>query len=613
MEGTTTEPAGSAAVRPADVPRGTLTRLFLEAVDEWDKPDALLGARDGEWRPIPHRELLETVRRISSGLRQLGIGRGDRVALLSENRPEWAYADFAILCAGALNVPLYPTLPAAQAGFIIEHAGAAVAFVSTRAQLDKMLEARTAALRTIVVFDDIAEPGPGVMTLAGLLELGAEADPGENAFRREALVAEPDDIATVIYTSGTTGTPKGVMLTHDNLHSNVVAALAEFDIGPADIELSFLPLSHVLQRMVDYAMFHRGCTIAHVPSIDDVGAAFRAVRPTVAVGVPRIFEKLYARILAVKGPKRRLVFWARAIALGWAGRRLAGARVRLGLRIAHGLADRLVFAKVRASLGGRMRIFISGSAPLAPLLARFFYGVGLPVYEGYGLTETSPVTHVNTPRHMRVGTVGQAIRGTEARIAGDGEILIRGPQVMKGYFRNPEKTAEVLRPDGWLLTGDIGEIDADGYLRITDRKKELLKTAGGKFIAPQPIENAAKLSRYVSEAILIADRRPYAILIVVPNFDSLSAWAAKRGLVWTDAESLVGQPAVQEKLEREVARRVEGFARYEQPKKVLPLSRELSIESSEITPTLKVKRRVVEERLKDRIEAIYAEPYTARA
>jgi long-chain acyl-CoA synthetase len=476
-----------------------------------------------------------------------------------------------------------------------------------------MLEARPATLQRIVVFDDIAEPGPGVLTLAGLLELGRAADPGDNAFRREALVAEPDDIATVIYTSGTTGTPKGVLLTHDNLYSNVVAGLADFDIGPADIALSFLPLSHVLQRMVDYAMFARGCTIAYVPAIDEVGAAFRAVRPTVAVGVPRIFEKLYARILAATGPRRKLVFWARAISLGWAGRRLAGKRVRLGLRLAHALADRLVYAKIRASLGGRMRIFISGSAPLAPQLARFFYGVGLPVYEGYGLTETSPVTHVNTPKHMRVGTVGLAVRGTEVRIAGDGEILIRGPQVMKGYFRNPEATAEALRPDGWLLTGDIGEIDPDGYLLITDRKKELLKTAGGKFIAPQPIENAAKLSRFISEAILIADRRPYPILIVVPNFESLGAWAQKRGLVWTDAESLVAQSAVKEKLEREVARRVESFARFEQPKKVLPLSRELSIESAEITPTLKVKRRVIAERFNDSIEAIYAEPDSGHA
>jgi long-chain acyl-CoA synthetase len=608
VEGITTDSAGALAGRPADLPRGTLTRLFLDAVDEWDKPDALLIDRGSEWSPQSHRALLETVRHLASGLRQLGVERGDRVALLSENRAEWAWTDFAILCAGALNVPLYPTLPAAQASWIVEHSGAKIAFVSTRAQLDKMLEARPEALRTLVVFDDVAEANPSVLTLAALLELGAAADPGENEFRREALVAEPDDVATVIYTSGTTGTPKGVLLTHDNLYSNVIAALAGFDIGPADIELSFLPLSHVLQRMVDYAMVNRGCTIAHVKSIDEVGAAFRSVRPTVAVGVPRIFEKLYARILAVHGPRRHLVFRARAIALGWAGRQLAGTRIRAGLRFAHALADRLVFSKIRASLGGRMRIFISGGAPLAPQLARFFYGVGLPVYEGYGLTETSPVTHVNTPSHLRTGTVGLPIRGTDVRIAEDGEILIRGPQVMKGYYHNPEATAAALRADGWFFTGDIGEIDADGYLRITDRKKDLLKTAGGKFVAPQPIENAAKLSRYVSEAILIADRRPYPVLIVVPNFENLMVWAQKRGLSWTDMESLISLSAVQDKLDREVARRVESFARFEQPKKVIALPRELSIENSEITPKLNVKRRVIEERFSDRIEAAYGKP-----
>jgi len=607
---TSTSPAAaSPAIRPADLPRGTLPALFFEAADEWDKPDALLARRGGEWQPVSHRELLGTVRRVTSGLRRLGTGRGDRVVLLSENRVEWAFADWGILCAGALTVPVYATLPASQIGYILGHAQATVGFVSTAGQLAKVLEVRAEApdLRTIVVFDDVAEAGEGVITLRRLLELGGEQDPGENRFRQDALEAGPDDVATIIYTSGTTGTPKGVMLTHDNLFSNVHAALRAFVIGPADINLSFLPLSHVFQRMVDYAMLWRGCTIAYVPAIDEVGAAFREVRPTIAAAAPRIYEKLYARILSAKGARRRIVLWARSVALRWSERKLDGRPLSPGLRLSHGLADRLVFSKIRASLGGRIRLFISGSAPLGPQLARFFFGVGLPIYEGYGLTETSPVTHVNTPGFLRVGTVGRAIEGTEVRIAPDGEILIRGPQVMKGYYRNPEATAAAIDEDGWFRTGDIGVVDEQGCLRITDRKKDLLVTAGGKNIAPQPIQNAVKLSRFIAEAVLVGDRRPYPIVLVVPNFDSLKSWAHQQGLTWTDMESLLAQAPVRAKLEQEVAHRVEGFARFETPKKVLPLPRELSLEKGEITPTLKVKRRVVEERFREAIEKLYAE------
>jgi long-chain acyl-CoA synthetase len=603
-------PANAAPARPADVPRGTLTALFFGTVDEWDKPDALLGRSGGDWTPISHRGLLDTVRWVSAGLRGLGVGRGDRVGLLSENRTEWAMADFGTLCAGALDVPFYPTLPAGQVAEIARHAGVTVAFVSTAAQLAKMLEVRgmVPALETVIVFDEVADRPAGVLTFRELVEAGKARDPGENRFRQEALATGPEDVATIIYTSGTTGEPKGVMLTHDNLYSNVVAGLAEFSIGPADIALSFLPLSHVFQRMVDYAMFSRGCTIAYVSSIDEVGPAFRAVRPTIAAAAPRVYEKLYARILSAKGLKRRLVLWARAVALDWSERRLAGRPVPAGLRVAHRLADRLVYGKIRATLGGRMRIFISGSAPLAPQLARFFYGAGLVIYEGYGLTETSPVTNVNTPKHLRIGTVGLPIKGTEIRVAADGEILVRGPQVMKGYYRSPEATAAAITPDGWFHTGDIGEIDADGYLRITDRKKDLLVTAGGKNIAPQPIQNAVKQSRFISEAVLIGDRRPYPIALVVPNFDSLESWAHEQGLDWVDMEALLALPAVRRKLEEEVARRTDGLARFETPKKVLPLPRELSLEKGEVTPTLKVKRRVVEEHFREAIEALYAEP-----
>lgn len=597
------------AATPGDVPTGTLVELFLRAVDEIDKPDALVYRTADGWQPMSHRDVLERVHRICDALIADGVQRGERIALLSENRPEWALADYALICAGALTVPVYATLPADQIVYLMQHAKVETVFVSTSEQLAKMLEVRRTwpRIRRIVVFDDVKTTEPGVTTLRAFEELGGVGS-SENEFRQRALLAKPGDVATVVYTSGTTGTPKGVMLTHDNLVSNVHAALGEIQLGPADVALSFMPLSHVLQRMVDYVMFGQGVTIAHLSSIDDAARAFREVRPTFAVAVPRVYEKVYARVLSVPGLRRRLVLWARRVALKWADTVLAGRRPGHAIRVQHALADRLVYRKIRESLGGRIRFFVSGSAPLAHDVASFFYGAGLLILEGYGLTETSPVTNVNMPSQMRIGTVGKPVPGTEIRIADDGEILVRGRQVMKGYYRDEEASAAVLDSDGWLHTGDIGEIDVDGFLRITDRKKELLKTAGGKYIAPQPIENEVKRSRYVAEAIVLGDRRPFPIVVVVPNFDTLNHWARQHDVVASSAASLVADPRVTKMLEREVARRIDHFARHEKPKKVLILPGELSVETGEITPSLKVKRRVVEKRYADRIEALYAEP-----
>jgi long-chain acyl-CoA synthetase len=605
--GVTTGPGYASAA--GDVIEGTLAELFLRAADEFDKPDALLQRTADGWKPVSHRDVLDRVHRITDALVADGVMRGDRVAILSENRPEWALADYALLCIGALNVPVYPSLPADQIVYLMKHAEVGVAFVSTAEQLEKMLEIRQEwpRLRRIVTFDDVASTEPGVISLAQFEAGAAAAATDENEFRRRAREAKPSDIATLVYTSGTTGTPKGVMLTNANLFTNVNASLSEFPIGPADIALSFLPLSHVFQRLVDYIMFSYGVTIAYVEKMDDVSRSFREVRPTVAVSVPRVYEKVYARVLSVSGLKRQLVMWARRVAIAWTQATLAGRSPGGFLRFEHGLADRLVFSKIRESLGGRIRFFISGGAPLAPQIAEFFHGAGLIILEGYGLTETSPVTNVNTPTHLRIGTVGRPIPGTEVRIADDGEILVRGPQVMRGYYRNDEATAEVIDSDGWFRTGDIGEIDNDGYLKITDRKKELLKTAGGKYIAPQPLENAIKGSRFISEAVMLGDRRPYPIVVVVPNFDNLRTWASHHGVKTSSPESLIEDERVQQKLEQEVQHRVESFARYEQPKKVLALASELSLEAGEITPTLKVKRRVVEEHNATRIEAVYAE------
>ena len=595
---------------PAALPQGTLVDLFLDAVD-MRRDRAQLYRTDSGWQPVSHAEVLTHVRAIAAALRAHGLTRGDHVGILAENRPEWAWADYALLCTGMVAVPLYPTLPAPQAAGILKHSGVQLLFVSTAHQLEKVLQSRAElpALERIVVFDDVTSTDPSVETLHAFTARASDALPPEAEFRTEAKRARPEDIATLIYTSGTTGDPKGVMLTHANLYSNIIASTRHVlttEVG--DATLSFLPLSHVFQRMVDYLIFSRGNTIAYVPVMDDVARALREVKPTIVVAVPRVYEKLYAKVLSATGLQRRIVLWARQVALDWAALRLAGRDVPAALRAKHAIADRLVFSKLRARLGGRIRFFVSGAAPLSPQIFQFFYGAGVLILEGYGLTETSPVTNVNTPTQLRMGTVGTAIPGTEIRIAGDGEILVRGPQVMKGYYRNEAATRAMIDDEGWLHTGDIGAIDADGFLTITDRKKELLVTAGGKNVAPQPIQNAAKLSRFVAEAVLIGDRRPFPIMLVVPNFESLEGWARHKGIATDDRSALVRDPRVREKLEREVAARMQEFARYEVPKKVLPLEREFSLERGEITPSLKVRRKVVEEAYRSGIEALYAEP-----
>jgi long-chain acyl-CoA synthetase len=593
----------------ATLPTGTLIDLFFQGIAR-NRARAQMTRTAAGWQSISHADVLTNVRNIAAALRAYGVQRGDRVGLLAENRPEWAWSDYALLCTGALTVPVYPTLPGPQAAFILRHSGCKVLFLSTQAQLDKVLSVRTELpeLERIIVFDDVPATAQGVQTLRSVLQDGAARNWSEAEFRAEAQRAQPDDVATIVYTSGTTAEPKGVMLTHGNIHSNVVAGVMHvLKTQEDDVTLSFLPLSHVLQRMVDYLFFAHGIPIAYVAVIEQVAEALREVQPTIVVAVPRIYEKVYAKILAATGVKRRLVLWARQVAMDYAELKLAGKEPGAGLRLQHAVADRLVFAKVRAVLGGRIRFFVSGAAPLAPQIAQFFFGAGVLILEGYGLTETSPVTNVNQPTAMRIGTVGRAIPGTEIMIADDGEILVRGPQVMKGYYRNDEATRTVIDADGWLHTGDIGALD-DGFLRITDRKKEILVTAGGKNIAPQPLQNAAKLSRFVSEAVLIGDRRPFPIMLVVPNFDSLQTWAKQENIATTDREALVRDARVRAKLEQEVEARLGDFARYERPKKVLVLPREFSVDRGEITPSLKVKRRVVEQAYSEQIEALYAEP-----
>ena len=598
------------AANPAQLTPGTLVELFFSGIDRFDLPNAQMYPTAQGWKPVAHQQVLDQARSLAAALTDAGFRRGDRIGLLSENRPEWALTDYTLLSIGALTVPLYGTLPPAQIEFILRDAGARAVFVSNADQLAKILEIadQLPELELIVAFDAVPNRTSKVRLLAELLAAGDATRPDEATFRAQALAAKPDDIATLIYTSGTTGQPKGVMLTHQNIFSNVQAQAWLSSGTGQDIALSFLPLSHVFQRMVDYCLFYNGIPIAYVPSIDDVAKALVEVKPTIVCAVPRVYEKFYARIMAATGIKRHLVLRARQVALDWAERTLKGQPVPLGLRIQHTIFDRLVYAKVRERLGGRLRFFVSGGAPLPPHLGFFFYGAGVLILEGYGLTETSPVTNVNKPDALRVGTVGQPVPGTEIMIADDGEVLVRGPQVMKGYYKNEAATAEVIDADGWFHTGDIGDIDADGYLRITDRKKELIVTAGGKKIAPQPVENLAKLSRFVSDAMIMGDRRPYPIMLIVPNFAVLESWASEQKMRWTSRSALVAEPAVQAKIEQEVMSRLSDLARFELPKKFLVLDREFELDRGEITVKMSLKRRVIEEHFQEGIEGLYASP-----
>jgi len=601
----------------APASQGTLTRLFYDAVERHGhKPKAVAcKPSGGAWRSLTHRELEERVRRAGLALQRLGVRRGERVAILSENRPGWLVADFACLGAGACDVPLYPTLPARQIAYILKDSAAVAIFVSSAPQLAKIQEIRPElpALKTIVAMDPDAK-GPGVVGLADLYAMGAEAEAagGAERFKAEALTARPDDVATIIYTSGTTGDPKGVMLTHDNIWSNVMSALESFSVGPTDSTLSFLPLSHIFERMAGhYLMLHAGAAIHYAESIDTVPANLVEVGPTIVTSVPRLYEKMYARVLENAlggGPiKKRIFFWAKDVGERWADHRLAGEQPPTLLNQQYALAQRLVFSKLKARTGGHLRFFVSGGAPLPADIAKFFYAAGLPILEGYGLTETSPVICVNLLERVRIGTVGPPIHGVEVRIAEDGEILTRGRHVMKGYLNKPEATREALDADGWFHTGDIGELDAEGCLRITDRKKDLIVTAGGKKVAPQPIEQLVKHNKYVANAVMLGDRRKFCILLVVPNFDQLERWAAYKQLAFANHRGLIRLPDVQAKMEREAYKMLGGLAKYEMPKKVLLLEHDFSIENGDLTPTLKVRRRIVEQRYQRQIDALYAE------
>ncbi|MGA2001273.1 MAG: long-chain fatty acid--CoA ligase [Terriglobales bacterium] len=578
----------------------TVNQVFYQVVDrQLDR--VMLYKQTVKWIPISSRELYRDAVGIARALTSWGIAKGDRVAILSENRPEWATAEFGTLLFGGAIVPIYPTLTSEQSAFMLADSGARVAFVSTVDQLKKLQAVQSITkLEKIVVMDYIGIPD--AIPMHRLMHDGpVERDA---AFDAAAHAIRPDDLATIIYTSGTTGTPKGAMLTQGNLASNLLHSLDSYPLGPDDVSLSFLPLSHITARHVDYAMFYHGVTIAYCPYIDQLKAALPEIRPTIFVAVPRVYEKIrgQAEAQTKSGWKHKVYQWALKVGRAHRDEILAG---KLPTSPDWKLADRFVFSKIRQALGGRIKIYISGGAPLGRDLAEWYAGVGIRIHEGYGLTETSPVIALNKPTAYKIGTVGRPLRNVEVRIADDGEILVRGPSVFKGYWNMPAETAAALTPEGWFKTGDIGNLDSDGFLSVTDRKKDLIKTSGGKFIAPQPIERKLQNNAYVGEAIVIGDRRKFPSVVIAPDFTELERWARENGLGAQSREELVRDERVCELFDGIVAEVNRDLAQFEKLKKVLLVADEFSVADGSLTPTLKLKRRVVEERYRQHIQQLY--------
>jgi long-chain acyl-CoA synthetase len=534
------------------------------------------------------------------------------VAILAENRIEWALTDLAVLGNGAADVPIYPTLLADAIAFILRDCRPSAIFVSNAAQAAKLATVRADLpfLKHIFCF----EPTPlaGSVTFHELLERGRRLR-AERGADPEPVAIAPGDLASIIYTSGTTGEPKGVMLSHRNFVSNALTAASLVEIGAGDRCLSFLPLCHVLERTAGlYLMLHAGVGIAYAEAADTVPQDLLLVRPTVVVSVPRLYEKIYARILgtALSGPRLRkhIFFWAKRQGERSGRLEREGRAVPRWALFKRSVADRLVFSKLRERMGGRMRYFVSGGAPLAVEINEFFYAAGMLILEGYGLTETSPILTVNLPGRLRMGSVGTTVPETEVRIAPDGEILARGPQIMLGYFNRPEATRETIDTAGWLHTGDIGRLDEDGFLYITDRKKDLIVTAGGKNIAPQPIEGEFKHNRYISQIVVIGDRRPYLTCLLVPNFENLVKYANRRKIGFTDLSGLVKHPEIIAMYHRQLGRVNSGLPPFNQVKRCAVLDHDFTLEDGELTPTMKVRRRAVQAKYREVIDALYGAP-----
>ena len=598
----------------------TLADLPFHVSGRYPKPVLIRRCADDGFEAYSSREVFERIRDLSLGLGELGVQPGDRVALISESRPEWVMTDLAVLTRGAVTVPVYPTLPVAQVRHILSDAGVSVAVATDDTQAEKVREAWSGLgeLRTLIVVDwrEEAARSEREVTFAEVQARGHQRLMVQDGMAREykeaAMAIRSDQLATIVYTSGTTGAPKGVMLTHDAIVSNLIAVDTMITLVEDDEALSFLPLSHALERTVVYLYLFKGVTITFAESNDTIARDLQRVQPTVMTGVPRLYEKLHARILEAvaqaSGVRQAIFGWALRVGDACSGVERAGGRPSPFMRLQRRLADQLVFAKIRERMGGRLRFAVSGGAALSRVVAEFLFAIGVPVLEGYGLTETAPVLTVNPEAAPRLGTVGKAIPGVELGIAEDGEILARGPNIMRGYYGKPEATAEVIR-DGWFHTGDIGRLDDDGYLLITDRKKELLVTSGGKNVAPQPIEQQLKQHPLVAEAILVGNDRRFIAVLVLPDWAALAAVLPASGD--DDRVAVVLRTDARAQFERIIDTVNADLPPHEQIRRFALLPTELSVEAGELTPTLKIKRRVVEEQWGDVIEAIYATEYPA--
>ena len=601
----------AAGISPRQAPHpmtiATLNDIYFAAVER-NLDRMLLYRETGKWLPISSREFGRRVAQTARALHDWNIRKGDRVAILSENRPEWPVADCASLLLGAVTVPLYTTLTPEQSAFVLQDSGCRVIFVSSDHQLHKILSiVSQTSIEKIVVFDPIELTGDlageaGFCVTMGHILQRYPADLGPE-LEAQARAIKPDDLATIVYTSGTTGASKGAMLTHGNIASNISYSLLGFNMRPGLVSVSFLPLCHITARHVDFSMLYHGVTLAYCPFIEQLPTALQEVRPNVFVAVPRVYEKIYmqAEHKAKGFPKRAIFDWALSVGKRHKPEILDGRTPESPL---WKLADKLVFSKIRDGIGGNVEIFISGGAPLGRELAEWYATAGIRIHEGYGLTETSPVIGVNTPLNHRIGTVGKILPNIEVSIAEDGEILVRGPSVFKGYWNRPEETRTAL-VNGWFHTGDIGHVDADGYLSVTDRKKDLIKTSGGKFIAPQPIENALKLNAFIGTAAILGDKRKFPAVIVSPNFSLLEDWARANNIAFTSRAELVAHARVQALYDQIIEGINENLARFEKLKRVLVVPDEFTIADGALTPTMKLRRRVIEERYRREIDELY--------
>jgi len=600
------------------IPR-TIPELFYQKAKQAGQKEIMRVKRQGQWQSITWNDVYKNVMTIARSLSRV-IEKDDMVAILSENRPEWAFADLASVCLGGVSVPIYHTNSDKEIEYILNDCKAKVLFLSDEGQFNKIKRLhdkdKLEHLKKIICFD--LEPLPGNAAFLSLEAFKKQADGVlESVVVNASAQVTEEDLLTLIYTSGTTGEPKGVMLTHKNIISNIMGIESHGQlVTDEDISISFLPLSHSFERTCGYYyLLYKGAIIAYAESVDKLIDNIAEVRPTILISVPRIYEKVYSKVRESvgEGPKQVLFNWAIKVGQQMTHYAMKGEKLPTWLDIKFQLANTLIFEKIREKLGGRLKYSISGGAPLAQEIAEFMYAVGLSVYEGYGLSETSPVISANFPGKVKFGTVGRPLPNLEVKIIPepgrekDGEIAVRGPSIMRGYYKKEDQTKSVLTKDGWLLTGDIGYLDEDGFLKITDRKKELLKTSGGKYVAPQPVENQLKLRKFIEQAVVIGDRRKYVVALIVPDFDSLEKWATERNISFNNRKELVNHPDVKTAIQLEINAVNAPLGKWEQIKYFAILDQSFSQDTGELTPTLKLKRRVIEEKYKDIIENLYKE------